>query len=489
VHFFNPPRYMHLVELIACHETRADILDDLEKFLVTTLGKGVIRARDTPNFIANRVGVFSMLATIHHAQKFALGFDLVDALTGPLIGRPKSATFRTADVVGLDTFAHVVKTMTDTLPDDPWHHYYAIPGWLQSLIEQGALGQKSKRGVYQKVGRDIQVIDAASGAYKVAAAEADAGVVEILKNKDPVVRFAALHASTHPQAQFLWAIFRDTFHYCAVHLASIADNARDLDLAIRWGFGWNQGPFEWWQGAGWSAVAAWIAEDIAAGRAMSATPLPAWVLQEARGGVHTVQGSYAPASTQMVARSALPVYRRQLFPDRVLGEVGEGYNLTKEWFMEERLMIAARCLGGAERCLEDAFGYAVEREQFGERIIEFQGVSFPLAEAVSDLAAARAFTYQVAWEVTQGTLDPKTLHAKAASIKLFASEMANRVVDSCVQVLGGRGYMRENAVERFYRDLRVDRIWEGTSEIQKVVLVNEMRKRGTSPVAAWPKQA
>ena len=186
-----------------------------------------------------------------------------------------------------------------------------------------------------------------------------------------------------------------------------------------------------------------------------------------------------------------PIFRYhdvEVSADRVLGEVGEGYNLTKEWFMEERLMIAARCLGGAERCLEDAFGYAVEREQFGERIIEFQGVSFPLAEAVSDLAAARAFTYQVAWEVTQGTLDPKTLHAKAASIKLFASEMANRVVDSCVQVLGGRGYMRENAVERFYRDLRVDRIWEGTSEIQKVVLVNEMRKRGTHAVAAWPKQ-
>ena len=174
--------------------------------------------------------------------------------------------------------------------------------------------------------------------------------------------------------------------------------------------------------------------------------------------------------------------------DRVLGTVGEGYNLTKEWFMEERLMIAARCLGGAERCLEDAFAYATEREQFGERIIEFQGVSFPLAEAVADIAAARAVTYQVAWEVTQGTIDPKTLHAKAASIKLFASEMANRVVDSCVQVLGGRGYMRENAVERFYRDLRVDRIWEGTSEIQKVVLVNEMRKRGTHGVAAWPKQ-
>jgi acyl-CoA dehydrogenase len=184
-----------------------------------------------------------------------------------------------------------------------------------------------------------------------------------------------------------------------------------------------------------------------------------------------------------------PIFRYhdvRIGADCVLGAVGEGYSLTKEWFMEERLMIAARCLGGAERCLEDAFAYATEREQFGERIIDFQGVSFPLAEAVADLAAARAVTYQVAWEVTEGRIDPKTLHAKASAIKLFASEMANRVADACVQVLGGRGYMRENAVERLYRDLRVDRIWEGTSEIQKVVLVNEMRKRGTGAVAAWP---
>ena len=172
--------------------------------------------------------------------------------------------------------------------------------------------------------------------------------------------------------------------------------------------------------------------------------------------------------------------------DCVLGAVGEGYTLTKEWFMEERLMIAARCLGGAERALEEAFAYATEREQFGQRIIDFQGVSFPLADAVTEIAAARAVTYQVAWEVTQGKIDAKTLHAKASAIKLFGSEMANRVVDSCVQVLGGRGYMREYACERLYRDLRVDRIWEGTSEIQKVVLVNELRKRGTSAVAAWP---
>ena len=320
VHFFNPPRYMHLVELIACENTEPSILDDLEKFLVTTLGKGVIRARDTPNFIANRVGVFSMLATIHHAQQFGLGFDVVDALTGPSIGRPKSATFRTADVVGLDTFAHVVKTMADTLPDDPWHRYYAIPAWLKTLIEQGALGQKTRRGVYQKVGRDIQVLDVASGSYRLSAGNADEQVVEILKHKNLAERFAQLHASTHPQAQFLWSIFRDSFHYCAVHLGDIASNARDLDLAIRWGFGWNQGPFEIWQAAGWGQVAQWIADDVKAGKTMTSAPLPAWVTESGRSGVHGAQGSYSPATKTEVARSTLPVYKRQLFPDRVLGE-------------------------------------------------------------------------------------------------------------------------------------------------------------------------
>ena len=320
VHFFNPPRYMHLVELIACKETDAAILDDLEKFLVTTLGKGVIRAKDTPNFIANRVGVFSMLATIHHAERLQIGFDTVDALTGALIGRPKSATFRTADVVGLDTFAHVVNTMKDTLANDPWHKYYEVPGWLKKLIEQGALGQKTKRGVYQKVGKDIQVMDLQSGNYRVSDGVADAGVVEILKNKNAAERFAQLRASSHPQAQFIWAIYRDSFHYCAVHLADIADNARDLDFAIRWGFGWDIGPFEIWQSAGWQQVAQWIAEDATAGKAMAKAPLPVWAVDPTRTGVHTPQGSFAPAGNGYQARSVLPVYKRQPFPDKLLGE-------------------------------------------------------------------------------------------------------------------------------------------------------------------------
>jgi 3-hydroxyacyl-CoA dehydrogenase len=320
VHFFNPPRYMHLVELIPAATTDAALLDELETFLVTTLGKGVIRAKDTPNFIANRVGVFSLLATIHHAQRLGIGFDTVDALTGALIGRPKSATFRTADVVGLDTFAHVVNTMKETLPGDPWHRYYDTPAWLKQLIEQGALGQKTRRGIYQKVGRDIHVLDAANGTYRPSEGSADEKIGEILKNKDVAGRFEQLHSSAHPQAQFLWATYRDVFHYCAVHLAEIAHNARDLDLAIRWGFGWERGPFEIWQGAGWQRIAGWIGEEIAAGKTMAAVPLPAWVTEPGRSGVHTSRGSYSPETQAYQPRPQLPVYRRQPFPATLIGE-------------------------------------------------------------------------------------------------------------------------------------------------------------------------
>src|SRR5207342_529422 len=125
--------------------------------------------------------------------------------------------------------------------------------------------------------------------------------------------------SQHPQAQFLWAATRDMLHYSAYHLAAIANNARDLDLAIRWGFGWNQGPLEIWQAAGWREVAQWIAADIQAGKTMTAAPLPAWVTEPQRTGVHAPDGSYSPATQSNVPRSMLPVYRRQLFPDRVLG--------------------------------------------------------------------------------------------------------------------------------------------------------------------------
>ncbi|GGA03894.1 3-hydroxyacyl-CoA dehydrogenase/enoyl-CoA hydratase family protein [Dyella caseinilytica] len=319
VHFFNPPRYMHLVELIPTKLTNRDVLEGLEAFLTTTVGKGVVYAKDTPNFIGNRIGVFSMLATMYHTEQFKLGFDTVDALTGPAVGRPKSATYRTADVVGLDTMAHVIKTMADTLANDPWHEYFKAPAWLSGLIEQGALGQKTGAGFYRKAGKDIVVLDVAKRDYRPSEQKASDEVSAILAIKDPAEKFGKLRASSDPQAQFLWATFRDLFHYTAYHLADIADTARDVDFAIRWGYGWKLGPFETWQAAGWQQVAGWIAEDIAAGKAMSKAPLPAWVT-DGRTGVHSKEGSWSAASSAYKPRSKHPVYQRQLFPDPILGE-------------------------------------------------------------------------------------------------------------------------------------------------------------------------
>ena len=235
-----------------------------------------------------------------HTHAFGLGFDEVDALTGPLLGRPKSATYRTSDVVGLDTMAHVIKTMADTLPNDPWHSYFASPAWLQALIGKGALGQKTGAGIFRKVGKDIVVLDLEKQDYRIADRAAAPEVVEILKLKNPAEKFAKLRESAHPQAQFLWACFRDLFHYSACHLADIADTARDVDFAIRWGYGWKLGPFETWQAAGWQQIAQWINDDIAAGKSMSQAPLPAWV-QDGRAGVHAAAVSY----------THLDVYKRQ----------------------------------------------------------------------------------------------------------------------------------------------------------------------------------
>src|SRR5690348_8615411 len=319
VHFFNPPRYMHLVEVIPGKATDRKLLEGLEAFLTSTLGKGVVFAKDTPNFIGNRIGVFSILSTMVHTTRFKLGFDAVDALTGPAIGRPKSATYRTADVVGLDTMAHVIKTMADTLPDDPWHEHFKSPAWLTALIEKGALGAKVGAGFYRKAGKEIQVLDLAKQDYRASEQKASDEIAAILAIKNPAEKFAKLRESKDPQAQFLWACFRDLFHYTAYHLEGIAETARDVDFAIRWGYGWKLGPFETWQAAGWQHVAEWINEDIKAGKAMSDAPLPAWVT-DGRKGVHLADGSYSPRDNRNVPRSNAPVYKRQLFPDALIGE-------------------------------------------------------------------------------------------------------------------------------------------------------------------------
>jgi len=173
-------------------------------------------------------------------------------------------------------------------------------------------------------------------------------------------------------------------------------------------------------------------------------------------------------------------YDCEVAADAVLGGdamIGRGGDLQQMWFVEERIHIAARCVGAMRRLLDEAVAWAIGREQFGGRIYDYQGISFPLADSAADCAAARLLTYQVAQLVDDGA-DPKLVHGRAAMAKLFASEAAWRCADRCVQVLGGRGYMRTYAAERFLRELRVDRIWEGTSEIQRLIVARGLEKRG-----------
>jgi acyl-CoA dehydrogenase len=170
--------------------------------------------------------------------------------------------------------------------------------------------------------------------------------------------------------------------------------------------------------------------------------------------------------------------------NRVLGAIGGGLELTKDWFVEARLQIAANTLGAAIRAFELANAWANERRQFGRAIREFQAIEFMLADMAVEIMATKSLVYRVSWEIDSG-VDRKLVHARASALKLQASEMAGRVLDKAVQIFGGRGYMRENAVERLNREVRVDRIWEGTSEIQRAIIGGQLRKRGTGVFTDW----
>ncbi len=339
IHFFNPPRYMYLVELINTPTTDPRILDDLETFVTSSLGKGVVRAHDTPNFIANRIGIAGMLATLKEVDNFGLTFDVVDDLTGKKLGRASSGTFRTADVVGLDTMMHVIETLQNNLnaQTDPFYGSFGTPEVLKTLLGLGNLGQKTGAGFYKKVGRDVLRIDLASKDYVPAGGKADEVYGRMLK-KPAGERLKLLRDSEGAQGQFLWAILRNGFHYAAVHLASIAETARDVDQAMRWGFGMKQGPFELWQEAGWLEVAKMVQEDIDAGRALCKAPLPDWVFKGPvpdAGGVHTAAGSWSASAQKFIARRVLPVYARQHFPEKLRGEALPDFRIAGKTLHED----------------------------------------------------------------------------------------------------------------------------------------------------------
>ncbi len=326
MHFFNPPRYMHLLELIPCQYTEEDVTTALEGFCVKELGKGVVIAKDTPNFIGNRIGVFSLLAVMHYAEKLNIPFDVVDKITAKPLGRPKSGTFRTADVVGLDTMAHVVNTMKEQLVEDSWSEVYAVPNYIQTMIEQGALGAKTRKGVYINKGK--QVYSPAVGDYVDSSGEVDADLLSILKAPDWKKRMNSLKQADTDQANFTRLILLNLFHYCLCTLEDIAESARDVDFALRWGFGWEQGPFEVMQAIGIKQLVSELQEAIAAKELLSDQDLPEWLADI--NDIHATEGSFSPNKKAFQPLSKHPVYQRQIVRENVTPN--DAYALGKTIF-------------------------------------------------------------------------------------------------------------------------------------------------------------
>ena len=319
VHFFNPPRYLPLVELIRTSFSDEKLLHKAEGFITSALGKEVVYAKDTPAFIANRIGVFSFLAVLKHAENFSLSADTVDALTGKRIGRPASATFRTLDVVGLDVMSNVVKNIYENAKDDPWVELFKLPDWIDNLIAEGSLGSKTKKGIYEKIGKDIYVYDPASDQYRLSDKTISSVVQKILKENGNIENsLLALSKCDDPQAQFLWSVHRDVFHYACYQLEHVAETVRCVDLALKSGFAWQRGIFEQVQLTGWSEVRDSLNMDINNGAALSSESLPSWVLDKSF--VYSDEGAYDPNKNQYTPRSSHPVYDRQLFKPLLKGE-------------------------------------------------------------------------------------------------------------------------------------------------------------------------
>jgi len=319
VHFFNPPRYLPLVELIRTSFSDEKLLTIAEGFITSALGKEVVYAKDSPAFIANRIGVFSLLAVLRHAENFSLSADTVDALTGKRIGRPASATFRTLDVVGLDVMSNVVKNVYENAKDDPWIELFKLPDWIDHLIEKGSLGSKTKKGIYEKVGKNINVYDPATGEYRLSDKAISSKVKKILKDNGSIENsLLELSKSDDPQAQFLWSVHRDVFHYAAFHLEHVAETVRCVDLALRSGFAWQKGIFEQVQLTGWSKVREAFNIDISSGKTLSQEPLPSWVMD--KDFVYSDDGAFNPNKNQYIPRSTHPVYERQLHKRLLEGE-------------------------------------------------------------------------------------------------------------------------------------------------------------------------
>lgn len=243
-HFFNPPRYLRLLELIPTPFTDQQLLAELGEFGRRRLGKGVVVGKDTPNFVANRIGVYSMFNAMHHMQELGLSFAEVDAIAGPAIGRPKSGIFRTADLVGQDTLVQVARHTHQMLTDDEERDIFQVPGFLEQMVERGLLGDKAGGGFYRRNKKGERLVfDPAAGDYRPLEKPHFASLAAVKKIAQPGRRLSALIAENDPAAQFAWRHLRDTLLYTVRRIPEITDRIEDVDQAMCLGYNWEIGPF------------------------------------------------------------------------------------------------------------------------------------------------------------------------------------------------------------------------------------------------------
>ncbi|HSM92977.1 MAG TPA: 3-hydroxyacyl-CoA dehydrogenase NAD-binding domain-containing protein [Anaeromyxobacteraceae bacterium] len=268
-HFFNPPRYMRLLEIVASRHTDPAVVAGMAEFLSRRLGKGIVFGKDTPNFIANRIGVYSICNAVRHMLDLGLTVEEVDAVAGTATARPRSAAFGTADLVGLDTLRHVAANSFELLPGDDERDVFRLPPFVDAMVEQGLLGNKAKAGFFKKVkgpdGTARLQLDPGTGGYvpttrpKLASVEAAKGI------DDPAARLQAVLAGSDKAAQFAWRNLRDTLLYAFKRIPEIADDVVNVDNAMRWGFNWELGPFEMLDAIG---VARFVERAVADGVAV-----------------------------------------------------------------------------------------------------------------------------------------------------------------------------------------------------------------------------
>ena len=274
-HFFNPPRYMKLVEIIPGPKTPAEVLTTLADFCDRRLGKGVVIAKDTPNFIANRIGTYSMLNALRLMSTLGMTIEEVDACTGPAVGWPKSATFRTADIVGLDVFVHVINNIYETAPHDESRNDYKVPGLVEDMLKRNWLGDKTGQGFYKRVKgsaeKEILTLDIGTMEYRPRAKASFAAIEAGKAVEDTRDRLRALMTplfdgqKTDKAQQFIWGGLSEMCLYAGRRIPEISDHIADIDRAMRWGFAWELGPFETVDALGLPAFAKQIRKE---GRAL-----------------------------------------------------------------------------------------------------------------------------------------------------------------------------------------------------------------------------